>query len=409
MSSIFGTDGSPWLQRADWAAKQSNGQDTRQAIVWWIIPALVAPFTLGLTYIAIAGTFSGKNSLKLCLGIMGVALFFWAIEGLLMILPLRETLRLRRYGNPCLKLAAVPVPLGGVLRGEIAVGTTVPATSRFTLNLHCIRYFQRSLDGNVPDKIVLWQKEKVVTSLSDGRVPVSFLIPVDGMTTTTGVLWRLRVSSSMDGRGVPFRNQYQIPVFQAPLSLSDEREAEALQTENQSELEAYHPSGNSRIHVNALPNDKTEFYFEAGRAPGLTFLLVAMALTAWILSLAPMLQTASVQNHMPGWFSAVFFGLGIILFFAAMDALWGTKQVVIGAGQMVIKDTLGFISMGLTTIPADDVVSIKSEAKFTATWGTVYNRLVVTCRDGTAVAGSLIAETKESEWLAMQMFKRLQK
>ncbi|MCE0483151.1 MAG: DUF3592 domain-containing protein [Methylacidiphilales bacterium] len=134
----------------------------------------------------------------------------------LLVKSIRETIRLKRFGDPALELNRVPVPMGEILEGRITLGTAFMTGPDFHAKLQCVHRWHENAGKNSHDReVVLWSGETKTALMPGGVVPVSIALPDNRPATNDTnpfdrIFWRLTVTAPFTGIG--FAEKYEIPV-----------------------------------------------------------------------------------------------------------------------------------------------------------------------------------------------------
>jgi hypothetical protein len=128
----------PWLARKDWAAGTLRDNVALRPEIY--ILAFVGPVFLA---IAVGGTYSIVNDWlhsrpQSDPGVVLVALFFGLAGFGLTFRSVQLIWRWLVHGGSRLKLASVPIPLGGALRAELVTARRIPAGCAVRATLKCM-------------------------------------------------------------------------------------------------------------------------------------------------------------------------------------------------------------------------------------------------------------------------------
>ncbi len=190
-----------------------------------------------------------------------MALLFPLVGVVIIVAAVRETLRTLRFRRSSLLLDEVPVPIGGVLRGQVEVpGATdvLGKASSIAARLTC---YSRTSDSESTSESVLWQEEMEIEPVELRRtekgisIPIEFEIPEDAQSTdesdrSSQTIWRLRVDG--DVPGIDYTATFDVPVFRsagatlqrrsvAPRPLKPPEERTVRERENSQVLELSFP------------------------------------------------------------------------------------------------------------------------------------------------------------------------
>ena len=171
----------PWLARKDWASGDLSYKKG-------FLPG-VAVFFFGVVMLVAAYGFAGglPRSIResgytaliplLITGPVGLAL---TLKGIGLIVGGLKT------GSVRFHLDTVPIPLGGLLRGELRMARPIPAGQSLRLKLQCV---SKSVMRGGPDSdtsvrsTVVWEAGDTVVSDGSGIIAVSFVTSADAPPT----------------------------------------------------------------------------------------------------------------------------------------------------------------------------------------------------------------------------------
>ena len=213
----------PWLWRQDWADRAVQSTDSVKAGFLWFFAILWNLISLPLLFAFKAQENQLAFWFAALFPLVGVFVFIAAIY---------LTLRRRKYGVSVCHLQQLPVPIGGMFRGEVEARVRQMPESGFQVHLTNLQRIVRGSGKNRSVReVVLWDDEKVVgsgaamPSPNGMRIPVQFAIPAtadptDDSNSRDSILWRLEVTA--DVPGIDYRGVFEIPVFRTG-EVSDER------------------------------------------------------------------------------------------------------------------------------------------------------------------------------------------
>jgi hypothetical protein len=200
----------PWLARKDWAAGTLRDNVALRPEIY--ILAFVGPVFLA---IAVGGTYSIVNDWLHSRppsdpGVVLVALFFGLAGFGLTFRSVQLIWRWLVHGGSRLKLASVPIPLGGALRAELVTARRIPADRAVRATLKCMsatvshpisinRTYSTREDWSISHHVV-WQDEDMIASDGSGRLPIAFAVPADQPETTPATMALLDLGNCRSGR-----------------------------------------------------------------------------------------------------------------------------------------------------------------------------------------------------------------
>jgi len=322
--------------------------------------------------------------------------FIFPLVGLgIAIAAIRATLETVRFGESFFIADALPVPVGGTLRGNVLVrrATDVLADARsITARLTC---YQRTRSGRDTTESILCRNE---CSIEDGSlqrtahglaIPIAIDVPPEGQSTDGSVqgraiYWKLNVDA--DVPGVDYNATFDVPVFgSVPVQRATPRPA------------ATAPRLTSVVERRTA--DGVEFDFPPFRARG-PALFVLLFTALWVGAIAFMLRL-----HAPIVFP-IFFGLfAVFLLWMLVDLLLGATKVRLTDDRVHVRSSLLFFHSDRDFARDDiDDVRTKMDMQMTGGKGETYYGIDIALKDGTTVAaGKYLADKREAEWVAQQI------
>ena len=214
----------PWMLRADWAAGVVRSNTRPRLLKAW----LFCTFWNAMAWPGAALFLPAVASGRVPWFVWFVALFPVVGLGLLQI-ALQETVRHVRYRSSELRLAAVPVPLGGDLMAKLLLPENPCAQLAVSAELQCLRQVRT---GDSAEDRVSWRSTKLVIEPTgvDSSAALDFTstaaptctrlsyamriaVPADCAPTASGgsIHWRLKVTGP--GRRPGLDLEFDVPVF----------------------------------------------------------------------------------------------------------------------------------------------------------------------------------------------------
>jgi hypothetical protein len=395
----------PWLARKDWAADTLRDNVALRPEIY--ILAFVGPVFLA---IAVGGTYSIVNDwlhgrppndpgvvlVALFCGLAGFGLTFRSVQLIW---------RWLVHGGSRLKLASVPIPLGGALRAELVTARRIPAGCAVRATLKCMsatvshpisinRTYSTREDWSISHHVV-WQDEDMITSDGSGHLPIAFAVPADQPETTprNDVGWRYWTLEIADpgGQRQAFRAEFVLPVFAAPLGTAGAVDAAAILAARQHKQTDFQPSPKTRVHIAMAGEGGTAFALPPVGIAGGAIAQSIVLLVSVGLMLAARYYQLTLLIVAP-W------GVLNFLLLVWVVRLWtAPERIVIGNGA--VRMTSGLF--GITrTLPLSEVTAIHA-VRITSPFlvsvrirGKAWHTIGV---------GQGIRESREAEWLALQM------
>jgi hypothetical protein len=199
----------PWRWREDWAQGVSTEPAGRGAAAAWLLVVLV-PIVGCVIWRLDNGRWRwSPGTIPWALVISG------AICLLLLVVAIVATMRATRYGRPLLRLAAVPCPQGGWIRGTIGLSNgQLPASRDAEVELRESHTRPRhDTAGESTATSVEWRlRLPIILRGTERTVSVALPIPSDGKPTRAGkVEWHVCLRAAVPGPNLDVA--LEIPVF----------------------------------------------------------------------------------------------------------------------------------------------------------------------------------------------------
>jgi len=218
----------PWLQQQAWQSTTLLDNARSNWIGALVMALLWNAISLPLLFV-LTDEISGGNPaalLGLLFPLIGVGLLWWALRG---------WQRWRRYGQSRLQLAALPVPLAGMLRATLEIPVRLNSRS-LQVQLLCVRKTLRGTGKNRRSReSILWENQYDVSlqagdSIGANSARIVIPLPADQPVSSwqnrrDQIIWRL--SAEADEPGVDYASEFELPVFAVDTEpVSDEHAAE---------------------------------------------------------------------------------------------------------------------------------------------------------------------------------------
>ena len=162
-------------------------------------------------------------SLPVWFGMAGAAIFFaWifpAIGLVLLFVATRESLRAQRYGRSTFVMHSVPGVLGGHLRGDVHVATSIGAARDLTARLFCHWPVSKARPAHSWQEELPVERARALAGVTGSVLPVAFTIPY-GLPASDKhgeVVWYLEVAGQ--AVGVDYFARFEVPVQRLAVSL----------------------------------------------------------------------------------------------------------------------------------------------------------------------------------------------
>jgi len=319
----------PWMVRQDWADGKIKSSTMNQPKIFLL---------MGLAFTGMGGvaTYFGLPEVWQKHNYAALLVLLFPLVGIVMLLAFINAWRSqRRFGECFFEPAQIPVPLGGVLEGQIQTGKPLKLDHELNLKFSCIR---RVVTGSGKSRSVneyaLWQSEKIyleqagLIEAEPGHtgIPVHFKLPADQPECYSrgdeSVFWRLEAKSKMRGPG--FHAIFDLPVFKvAGAATADEAGADNDPTAAlEAPIEEIRREEHSRIQVTDGPNGR-EFYFPPARNVG------AALFTTLAMLFFNGVAVGTHYLHAPVIFPIVFGLVGVLMILGTFSMWFKSSRVTI--------------------------------------------------------------------------------
>jgi hypothetical protein len=395
----------PWLWRNDWAAGRVRSMGKTTAWFFWgfsILWNLIsAPMLLFLPEEIIEqGNYAAL--LGLLFPLIGIGLIVVAV---------RKTIQLKKFGDCLFLMERVPGVLGGDVIGTVLIPRGLPVAETLAVRLSCIRRVRRrSGKGTSTDEDAIWQTEQSVVHLSptgEGAVQgaaVRFRVPYDASPTgeineNTSVIWKIEADAAVPG--VDFSTSFEIPVFKT-LASSPQVTEERLRSEDVSATApAIQPGDHTGITVVPSTGGGTEFVLKP--RGGLSGTLAGVAVFLVFAGITVLLSYVGAPFIFPLVFGAVALLIVLLLVFGA----FGESRIVVEQGHVSVRNSVFGIMMG-RRVPCSSItkISVKGDAK---AGKRGYYSVVFTQGDGRSISPlQFLREKRQADWLAEEVRKAME-
>jgi len=382
----------PWQWRADWALgycrQRGHGSPWPVAVaaVLWnsLAWGVVVPLMLGglqatpllgwLGLIPAAG-----------LGLLGWTAYRFAVR--------------RKYGQPVLRLASMPVERGGMLIGDLPLGGAVRRADTVKVTVQCIRRtVQRHGKNTSISSDTLWEKElrgAYETGCVELRVPIPVNQPeTDPPPANTGISWCVNIHA--DVPGVDYDGVFEIPVFgraenavmpepeateegHAPAAPGEDDLASVVRSLQEDGLRIQkHPQGGIRI--------VTPPFRLKGTAVGLFIFLAIWMGTTVLLFHAP---------RVPILFKIVWPVTDLLVFWGFLHVLFWSAVTEVRQGRLRVRS--GLFRLRVRELTAAEVSSTIATASMQSGNTRYYSVKLVTPQGKITVAGMIKGQYRAAQ------------
>lgn len=383
----------PWLWRPDWSRGEIKSSQANTMWFIWGFAAFWNAIASAATLAALKDAPKNKAAyLVLLFPAVGIVLLAWAT---------RLTLQRRRFGNPMLRMAAVPGVIGGALAGVVHVPRSLHGAEEIRLRLICL---ERDSSGEHTTESPRWEDEKTLSAdvlHEGGGIPVLFNIPYESAPTeqisaSREIIWRLEVRAALPGSD--FLASFDVPVFKTQQSRAEATPLPDPAAIYEKPVDLARSAG---IRVKPSAGGGSDIIFGAARNKGaaVTFTLFALL---WTGSVVVMIRLGA-----PKLFPVVF-GVFDLLLLAFLPSLWlARSRVTVDASGLKLV-TRTFLEKQ-RFLSADEIQSVESKFSMSAGNRMYYDLLAVTSGARKVVLARYIPSKKEVEWLVHEIKKALRK
>jgi hypothetical protein len=377
----------PWMWHPEWVSRRLTDRSSSGTFLVW-------GFALMWNAVASPALFVIPDAIHKGTWMIGFLVF--PIVGLMLLAnAIRLTLRSMRFRDSVLILDSVPVPIGGMLRGNVEVPHVLDSVSGVMIRLTGL---SKRTSGDTTTSTISCHEEReldpsLIRHTADSTIiPIEMPVPADvPATDMTGasenVFWRLSVDAEVPG--VDYSATFDVPVF--PTAFSDFRPHGApapiaAPLQPKSFVEEHTPQG--RV-----------LHFARFRAPMRAFVSLLFA-TLWIGVTAFLSLATGVPFYVP-----ILCGLiAIPLVYSTLELFFESHTIVLGAHDVTIQRRLFWKSE--TVIPYADIESASASTGF-GHGARPYYRVSVITKPGTRViAAKNIHSKREADWIASRIKSR---
>jgi len=394
----------PWLWRNDWATGRVRNMGKTAAWFFWGFALLWNLISTPMLVFLPEEIIEEGNYAAL------LGLLFPLIGIGLIVIAVRKTILIRKYGDCLFLMERVPGILGGEVTGTILIPRGLPAAETLAVRLSCIHMQQRrSGRGTSTSEEVLWQTEQSVVRLSptgEGMAhgaSVRFRIPYDSSPTgkmdeNNSILWKLEADAAVPG--VDFSTAFEIPVFKTRAS-SPQVTEERLRSEDVSAATpAIEPGDHTGITVVPSTGGGTEFVLKP--RGGLSDTVPGIVVCFIFAGIAVLLAYAGA----PFVFPLVFGMVALLIVFILVFGGFGESRIVVEQGHVSVRNSLFGFMMGRRLLSSSITkVSVKGAAQ---AGKRGYYSITFIQGDGKSTSPlRFLREKRQADWLAEEVRKAM--
>ena len=382
----------PWLWRRDWAARTAVDASSSYSPLIWLLAGFWTLISFPVFFVARDRERDAIFYVFIVFPIVGVILLCVAIY---------QTLRRFKYGTSLCRFAALPIPLGRPLQGEIETRVTEVPANGFLLRLTCVhRVVQSSGKSTSVHEKIRWQEEQRVgtggamPNPNGVRVPFRFALPVeadpaDETDSRNRVIWRLEVTAEV--LGIDYRGVFELPVFTKATTMDGEAvfapPPEGPWTPPPSIAIGMADDGAEKITMKPSASLFDWFFY-------IVFLGIWFG-ALWVI------RQAGGPIVVVGFFALI----GGFVLFLALDAMAGRSIVSVNRTQLTSRRTF----FGTRVIPGADIAAIEARIGNTSNRRATYD-LEARLHDGRSVTIARYLRTRrDAEHVAERITRALGK
>ena len=402
---------SPWLWRADWAARRAESSTQKSYIGAWILAGLGNLFLFPFLFGMVPQLARQGNPL------IFFVLAFCSLGVFLIVRAIRATIRHDRFGNSYLELDSLPFSPGERLTGRIHLRFETQAAHGVDLRLKCVRRVVTGYGKNQQtSNITLWQADKNVPSGAVGpgplgrTIPVDFELPSEALNTdhrnpSDQILWLLHAAA--DVPGVDYSDDFEVPVFRTASSSRPASESSSQPSANfgfatmpSLDVDSGEVPRPARTKVVVSMRDGgTEFYFPAFRSPGraLVLLLVSLIFGGAVYLL--------LHSRVPFLFTVFFILADIFIVYGFFSVAFGNARILVGSGEIRSRKSIFGIGAEKRT-PFSEIASIVAVASLQQggnTDSSVHSIRMLTKSGKKITLADEISNRQEARWVVSQL------
>jgi hypothetical protein len=211
------------------------------------------------------------------------------------------------------------------------------------------------------------------------------------------VSWRLKVSSP--GSAVPYRANFEVPIFATGEKSARAADAEELRVQREARVNAFQPPEQSRIRVALATDGATEVFFPAFRNPGVALMVTAF-LAIWLG-----LTMVLVKDQGPLLFKILWTLSDVFLGSWALALVFGSTSARARNGEITIVSRILGIPIRHRHLALSQITDIRSGSGMNAA-NTVYRRIQIHGVGNQIVSfGDGIPDSIEADWIASTLAK----
>ena len=318
----------------------------------------------------------------------------------LLFIAMRALLQWRVYGESTFQLKLVPGTIGGALEGVIRCAHPLSPSSPVKLHLTCINRV-RGADNKIND-VPIWSDQLEATTDGAGVIPVAIYIPPGCRPTATAPLgdsvsWRLKVSSA--GTSVPYRANFEVPIFASGEAAARPSDADELRAQREARVNAFQAPEKSRIRIALATDGATEVFFPAFRNPGVALTTLAV-LVLWLG-----LTIIIFKDNAPMIFKIAWPVTDVLIGSFTLALLFGSTSAHARNGEITIVSRLLGIPIRHRHLALSEINDIRSGSGMYA-GNTVYRRIQIHGAGDQMVSfGDGIPDSIEADWIASTLAK----
>jgi len=321
----------------------------------------------------------------------------------LLIAAIRGTIHAKKFPPSSITLSSMPIPLGGLLDGTLAIPESLRQAERIRVRLTCYRITR---SGKNTHSTPVWQDEQERSPMdlsSDGvnaLLPIRIGIPRDAQETTIDVgsriAWQVDVSASVPG--VDYSASFAVPVFGEATgdAVSQDGFFSDRSFSPRAEGQAG-PAGPRTVRMEMNPDGGMMWDFRPGRVPGPAAGISAFAIVWGVISYI-LLTTAEA----PILIGLVFAFFEILILWGAYD-MWLTRITVTIRDGILTRRSGPVVTIRYLMVTRDEIGKLAIRSGMSA-GTTAYHEIVLTRKNGKKLRiGPYLRSVREAETIVGEM------
>jgi hypothetical protein len=377
----------PWMWKPEWAARRISDQSRGAAVLLWA-------FALLWNAIASPALVFIPHEIERGHKIAALGFLFPLVGVVLLANAMRMTLRTLRFRQTTLVLDAVPVPIGGTLRGTVEVPNALANATAVMVRLAAIE--KRTHGKSTTESTIAYEEREIEPSVirttgSGVVIPIEIAVPADAPPTDSlprsEVRWRLTVDAEVPG--IDYSGTFDVPVFRT--AFSDSRPHAGPP-----------PAAAPRAPKSFVERDGSEgreLHFAAFHAPAMAF--TSLIFTAVWLSATAFLFVFEV----PRVVTLIVALIAIPLTLSTLELFFESRTIILGGTHVRVRRRMFWTSE--KSVAQSDIETADARMAPQTGGARPYYRVDIRTKAGKRIrAANNIRGKREAEWVAARIMRR---